>query len=304
MGKVFYRTTAMILLGLVGLAAPAAAAGAICLDKARGNLTLLFATDLTDAEIVLGKLAARLVPVLGLIVCAAPVLALATLFGGVDPVDADRGPARGARLRRLRLHAGADAVGLGPEDARGAAGDLRLRHPLPAVGADLGGPPDDAALAWRPAWLPGVLGPVPYNPVFLVLAALGGSPPGMRPVTLGTQATFLGLGLAASAVLVGAATWRIRAVVIRQLGRGERVPRRRTWRRGRSGGSTSIGSAGGPGAGPARLLSAGRGQPVARRQPGALARVPAEAAVALVLRRLGDLRRALRRVQPLCDRPG
>ena len=60
-GREFYTVTTMIMLGLVGLAAPAATAGAICLDKARGNLTLLFATDLTDAEIVLGKLAARLV---------------------------------------------------------------------------------------------------------------------------------------------------------------------------------------------------------------------------------------------------
>jgi hypothetical protein len=50
----------------------------------------------------------------------------------------------------------------------------------------------------------------------------------MAPVTFGTQAAFLGLGLAASAVLIGAATWRVRAVVIRQLGRGERPPRRRT----------------------------------------------------------------------------
>src|SRR5262249_47641318 len=66
-GRAFFGTTAMILLGLVGLAAPAATAGSICLDKARGNLTLLFATDLSDAEVVLGKLAARLVPVLGLI---------------------------------------------------------------------------------------------------------------------------------------------------------------------------------------------------------------------------------------------
>ena len=84
-GRGFYAVATLILLGLVGLGAPAAAAGAICLDKARGNLTLLFATDLTDAEIVLGKLAARLVPVLGLIACAAPVMALATLLGGVDP---------------------------------------------------------------------------------------------------------------------------------------------------------------------------------------------------------------------------
>src|SRR6516225_9940291 len=84
-GKGFYAVTTLMVHGLVGLVAPAAAAGAVCLDKAHGNLTLLFATDLTDAEIVLGKLAARLVPVLGLIACAAPVLALVTLFGGVDP---------------------------------------------------------------------------------------------------------------------------------------------------------------------------------------------------------------------------
>src|SRR3954469_5023084 len=85
-GRGFYAVTTLIVLGLVGLVAPAAAAGAICLDKARGNLTLLLATDLSDAEIVLGKLAARLVPVLGMILCAAPVMAIATLFGGVDPV--------------------------------------------------------------------------------------------------------------------------------------------------------------------------------------------------------------------------
>src|SRR5438270_10498206 len=36
-GRAFYAVTTLILLGLVGLAAPAAAAGAICVDKARGN---------------------------------------------------------------------------------------------------------------------------------------------------------------------------------------------------------------------------------------------------------------------------
>src|SRR5262249_4880790 len=35
-GRGFYAVTTLILLGLVGLAAPAAAAGAVCLDKARG----------------------------------------------------------------------------------------------------------------------------------------------------------------------------------------------------------------------------------------------------------------------------
>src|SRR5690348_7012762 len=45
-GRGFYAVLNLILLGLVGLAAPAATAGSICLDKARGNLALLFATDL------------------------------------------------------------------------------------------------------------------------------------------------------------------------------------------------------------------------------------------------------------------
>src|SRR5881227_2025087 len=47
-GRGFYAVTTLILLGLVGLAAPGATAGAICLDKDRGILTLLFSTDLTD----------------------------------------------------------------------------------------------------------------------------------------------------------------------------------------------------------------------------------------------------------------
>jgi ABC-type transport system involved in multi-copper enzyme maturation permease subunit len=75
-----------IQLSLVILAAPAATAGAICMDKARGNLALLLMTDLSDSEIILGKLAARLVPVLSLIACSLPVLSIGTLLGGLDPV--------------------------------------------------------------------------------------------------------------------------------------------------------------------------------------------------------------------------
>jgi ABC-type transport system involved in multi-copper enzyme maturation permease subunit len=71
-------------LALVMLAAPAATAGAICVDRSRGTLEHMMATDLSDSEIVLDKLASRLMPVLGLIACSMPVLALATLLGGVD----------------------------------------------------------------------------------------------------------------------------------------------------------------------------------------------------------------------------
>ena len=72
-------------LALVLLAAPAATAGAICLDRSRGTLTHLLVTDLSDREIVLGKLTARLVPVLVMIAATLPVMELLTLLGGVDP---------------------------------------------------------------------------------------------------------------------------------------------------------------------------------------------------------------------------
>ena len=45
----------------------------------------MLATDLSDPEIVLGKLAARLLPILGLVACSWPVLALSSLLGGIDP---------------------------------------------------------------------------------------------------------------------------------------------------------------------------------------------------------------------------
>ena len=42
-------------------------------------------TDLTDREIVLGKLAARLTPVMVLVAATLPVMELLSLLGGVDP---------------------------------------------------------------------------------------------------------------------------------------------------------------------------------------------------------------------------
>jgi ABC-type transport system involved in multi-copper enzyme maturation permease subunit len=85
-GQRFFYSTVIIELVLVLLAAPAATAGAICLDKSRGTLTHLLTTDLTDTEIVVGKLAARLLPVIALLACALPVSALAVMLGGVEPL--------------------------------------------------------------------------------------------------------------------------------------------------------------------------------------------------------------------------
>src|SRR3954451_8200977 len=186
-GRGFYAVTTLIVLGLVGLAAPAATAGAICLDKARGDLTLLFSTDLTDAEIVLGKLAARLVPVLGLIACAAPVQAQATLLGGVDPAMPT-----GAILVCLACAVFGCTLALtlsvwGRKThevllATYAFGILYLLAAPMWMGFVLMLP------RWARVWLPGYLALMPYNPVVLVLAPLNAAP--LVPVGLGAQARF------------------------------------------------------------------------------------------------------------------
>ncbi len=85
LGESFFLGFVGMQLTLVLLAAPAATAGSICLDRARGTLTHMLVTDLSSAEIVLGKLAARLVPVLGLLACALPLMEILALVGGLDP---------------------------------------------------------------------------------------------------------------------------------------------------------------------------------------------------------------------------
>ena len=85
LGESFFIAVAGTQLTLVLLIAPAATAGVICLNRARGTLSHLLMTDLSNAEIVLGKLAARLVPVLGLVGCTLPLLGILTLLGGIDP---------------------------------------------------------------------------------------------------------------------------------------------------------------------------------------------------------------------------
>jgi ABC-type transport system involved in multi-copper enzyme maturation permease subunit len=85
LGENFFYTIAGIQLTMVLLLAPMATAGAICQDRARGVFAHLAVTDLSDAEIVLGKLGSRLAPVLGVLACALPVMALASLLGGIDP---------------------------------------------------------------------------------------------------------------------------------------------------------------------------------------------------------------------------
>jgi ABC-type transport system involved in multi-copper enzyme maturation permease subunit len=67
------------------LVTPVFAGGSITEEKDRGTLQFLQGSLLSNREIVLGKLAARVVFVLGLALTGLPVLAITMLFGGVDP---------------------------------------------------------------------------------------------------------------------------------------------------------------------------------------------------------------------------
>lgn len=69
----------------VYLFVPIFVAGVIASEREEKTLDLLFTTHLRDREIVLGKLASRLMVVALLFLAAVPVFSLIGLFGGIDP---------------------------------------------------------------------------------------------------------------------------------------------------------------------------------------------------------------------------
>jgi ABC-type transport system involved in multi-copper enzyme maturation permease subunit len=81
----FFFVFVAIQLGMVALLTPAYTAGAIAEEKDRRTLEFVLATDLGDRELVLGKLAARLINLLFVVLVGLPILALMQFLGGVDP---------------------------------------------------------------------------------------------------------------------------------------------------------------------------------------------------------------------------
>ena len=222
LGEVLFHAVVGTQLALVLLAAPAATAGSICIDRARGTLAHLLVSDLSDSEIVLGKLAVRLVPVLTVVASAVPVLTLLTLLGGVDP-DA----LLGAFLVTLGM-----AV---------------LGSSLALVFSLWAGKTHEAVLAtyavwslwllgpWAVAGLAGTFGvsvwvpPAPTDPFRLAFA------PYLAPGSVGwaEYLEFLGVTSAASGALVVLAVLRLRAVCTRDQVRRRSLPRQCPWRTAR-----------------------------------------------------------------------
>ena len=84
-GATLLRILAPLQLVLAVLAAALTAVLAVGVEKDRRTLELLLVSRLGDAQLVLGKLAGSLLRVGLLLVAAAPLFALASLFGGVTP---------------------------------------------------------------------------------------------------------------------------------------------------------------------------------------------------------------------------
>jgi ABC-type transport system involved in multi-copper enzyme maturation permease subunit len=221
-GERFYYGLIGTQLSLLLLAAPAATAGAIGDDRARGGLLHLMMTDLSDAEIILGKLFGRLTPVLQLMLCGMPVPGIVALLGGIDP---------GALLSAYVVTAGTTILGC----TIALAVSIRASRPSEALlttyvllaGLLLVYPAWTAVDRWfgtptAPTWL------VDMNPFWLAFA------PYLYPGT-SVQAealTFFAGTVAASAVLAGFAVARVRAVTIDRVNRAERpAPVRKARRR-------------------------------------------------------------------------
>lgn len=83
-GGVLYLLFALLQLTLLLFFAPLSAATAVSHEKDRRTFQLLLMTDLSDLEIVLGKLLASFVQILTVLVAGLPVLCLCALLGGIS----------------------------------------------------------------------------------------------------------------------------------------------------------------------------------------------------------------------------
>jgi ABC-type transport system involved in multi-copper enzyme maturation permease subunit len=210
-GRRFQQAMAATQLALALLAAPAATAGAVCLDRVRGTLAHVLVTDLSSAEIVLGKLAARLVPVVGMVLCGVPFLALGNLLGGIEPTSV---------LGLLLVTLGSAILGCTLALALSIWGTRMTEVVLTTYAIWL------TMILLPPTWwVLRTAGAVPWpmprwveatSPVLLVF-----SPPARpRPPSLWDQARFLEISVILSAVLALAAALLLRPVAAREPDRG------------------------------------------------------------------------------------
>jgi ABC-type transport system involved in multi-copper enzyme maturation permease subunit len=83
--RAFFGTFAWAQIGAVLLLTPAMMAGSIAQERERRTIEYMFASMLTNGEIVMSKFLARTIHVGSLLLVGLPLLAIAMLLGGIDP---------------------------------------------------------------------------------------------------------------------------------------------------------------------------------------------------------------------------
>ncbi len=83
--QILFRALVLTQLVLMLFFAPIAAATSIAHEKDRRTFILMLITDLTNWEIILGKLGASLLLITVMLAVGLPVLAISLLFGGISP---------------------------------------------------------------------------------------------------------------------------------------------------------------------------------------------------------------------------
>lgn len=81
----FFYVFIGVQYAVVVLLTPAYVAGTVADEKERKTLEFLLATDLRNREIIFGKVAARVTNLLMYVLAGLPVIAFMQLFGGIDP---------------------------------------------------------------------------------------------------------------------------------------------------------------------------------------------------------------------------
>jgi ABC-type transport system involved in multi-copper enzyme maturation permease subunit len=215
LGERYFYGLIGVELAIVMLAAPAATAGAICAERARGTLDHILVTDVSDAEIVLGKLGARLLPALGLVACSWPVMAISSLLGGIDPF---------ALILAFAVIVGVGVFGC----SMALALSVWARKPLEVIMVVYAcstivllayptwhGIARFVAIGNPPSWL------LAANPFYLAYA------PYVAPNSTAWWACsrFFLATSAGSVALILLAVWRMRPATLKVSSRGQRIPR-------------------------------------------------------------------------------
>lgn len=214
---------------------PAYVAPAITVEKEKKTIEFLFATDLRNQEIVLGKVAARGLNLAVLVLGGLPVLSLATLFGGIS-VD---------RLVLLffvtvatlvSTASVAILVSVGAKQSRQAVGSayawIVMLLTIPStVGVFLPELAQDLTRRWPGGWVVQVLADGILRPLGHFAAWLGGANPYFFTFSityealdwntlLGRSATLLGIHGGVTFLCLTAAILRLRRVYRKDVSKG------------------------------------------------------------------------------------